>query len=248
MIKKRTGENLKKLFALFIVLSLVLQSGSGIFTAKSVLAQEETPTPEVAAEPSPTACPIEEPTPVPTQLPAEEIVTPLVSEPTSEPTSESTPIPTEEVSPTAVVTGESEVTPTTEISPEVTTEPITEVTIEPTSEPVVTDTPVTQETQSSSGVSVSVEPTSTQASPTEVPKELTVVVVEENQSQLPSLENACLVTDKPDYTPTEKVLISGSGFMAGAIYKLIISSQDEPPVNFETEVTADENGEFFYSY
>ncbi|PIP17182.1 MAG: hypothetical protein COX44_01285, partial [Candidatus Portnoybacteria bacterium CG23_combo_of_CG06-09_8_20_14_all_37_13] len=60
--------------------------------------------------------------------------------------------------------------------------------------------------------------------------------------------SATLVTDKADYAPTDTALISGSGFNPGEIYTLIISSTDEPPVNFEAQVTADENGTFVYAY
>jgi len=245
MIKKRTEKKLQRFFSLLTVFSLVIQSGSGILSAKPVFAQELTPTPEVTQEPTPTYCPIEEPTPVPTQE-----VTPE-PEPTSVPTSEPTAIPTEEVTPTVEPTIE----PTQEVT--LTAEPsVTEPTTEPT--PLRPSTELgTSEGQAIPEVTVSVESASIEASPTEAPEglalslpkgELAVVIVEETQAELAPVDNACLITDKPDYAPKEKVLISGSGFVAGATYILVISSQDNPPVTHEAQVTANENGEFFYSY
>jgi len=61
-------------------------------------------------------------------------------------------------------------------------------------------------------------------------------------------QSASLVTDKADYAPTDTVLISGSDFTPNENYTLTISSTDEPPVNFEAQVTADENGAFVYAY
>ena len=51
-----------------------------------------------------------------------------------------------------------------------------------------------------------------------------------------------------EYAPTDTALINGSGFNANETYTLIISSTDEPPVNFEAQVTADGNGNFVYAY
>jgi peptidoglycan/xylan/chitin deacetylase (PgdA/CDA1 family) len=61
-------------------------------------------------------------------------------------------------------------------------------------------------------------------------------------------ETAELATDKADYAPTDTAIITGTGFIPGKTYTLIISSNDTPPVTSEVEVTADENGQFVYAY
>ncbi|MGB9911261.1 MAG: SdrD B-like domain-containing protein [Microgenomates group bacterium] len=61
-------------------------------------------------------------------------------------------------------------------------------------------------------------------------------------------QSAQLATDKADYAPTDTVLISGSGFSPNGTYALIISSDDQPAVYFETQITTDENGGFVYAY
>lgn len=60
--------------------------------------------------------------------------------------------------------------------------------------------------------------------------------------------NGCLITDKADYSPTEVVLISGYGFAPNTIYTLKISSQDEPAVTHEAQITTDKDGAFTASY
>ncbi|KKR70654.1 MAG: endoglucanase-like protein, nonfunctional [Candidatus Woesebacteria bacterium GW2011_GWA2_40_7b] len=57
-----------------------------------------------------------------------------------------------------------------------------------------------------------------------------------------------VTTDKPDYSPTSVVLITGTGFTSGKTYTLEISSTDEPPVTHTDSVTADSQGTFTYAY
>ncbi len=63
-----------------------------------------------------------------------------------------------------------------------------------------------------------------------------------------SPSSAQLTTDKSDYTPTDIVIISGKNFDKNQTFTLVISSNDEPSVNFQAEVKTDENGGFIYSY
>ncbi|MCX6816790.1 MAG: hypothetical protein NTZ93_02915 [Candidatus Beckwithbacteria bacterium] len=63
-----------------------------------------------------------------------------------------------------------------------------------------------------------------------------------------NVSSAQLSTDKPDYAPTEIVIISGTSFAPNKDYALIISSTDEPTVNFETSITTNDLGEFTYAY
>ncbi len=57
-----------------------------------------------------------------------------------------------------------------------------------------------------------------------------------------------LTTDKEDYAPTDAVTFSGTGPEPNTTYTLIITSENEPTVYFETQVTTDENGNFTYVY
>ena len=54
-----------------------------------------------------------------------------------------------------------------------------------------------------------------------------------------------MVTDKPDYSPNEIVIITGYGFLANTDYKLYISSDN---LNVSYDIKTDENGAFQYSY
>ena len=56
-----------------------------------------------------------------------------------------------------------------------------------------------------------------------------------------------LFTDKPDYTPTEKAVISGKEFPPYSTYVITISSSDEPAVSFTDTVTTTEVGTFEYT-
>ncbi|MDO8498851.1 MAG: hypothetical protein Q7S44_03635 [bacterium] len=63
-----------------------------------------------------------------------------------------------------------------------------------------------------------------------------------------NVSSASLTTDKGDYAPTDTVIVSGTEFLPNTDYTLIISSSDDPAVNFETKVTTNDKGEFIYSY
>jgi uncharacterized repeat protein (TIGR01451 family) len=186
-------------------------------------------------------------------------------------TPEPTPVPTEE--PLTTPTTEPTITPTEEptITPESTpTEvaiPTPEATVEPT--PVATDLvspapdasqPETQNTTSENTQSQappSESPTVTPSATPEVPQEhgdLTITTIEEvDLSQVTQLNanvdgNSNITTDKADYHPTDVVLISGTGFTPHKAYTLEIISTDEPPVDFEDQIKADESGNFTYAY
>ena len=230
---------LQKIFAWFSMASLVLQVGSGLIFFRPAFAEEVTPIPEATV----------------TETPAT----------SQEPSPEVTP----ETTPTVEQTATLESTPSPEPTPEV----LPEVSIVPTPEEV-SPTPTTEVTNQSSGNSA--PPTETgppatnnespSSAPTDITPTPTVTPEQPEQGQLAAviLENveaasldlgptavensATLVTDKADYAPTDTAVITGNGFNANETYTLIISSTDEPPVNFETQVTADENGTFVYAY
>jgi uncharacterized repeat protein (TIGR01451 family) len=232
------------------IFSLFLQLGSGIFYARPVFSEdvvEPTPTEQVASTPGPTTEPTSEPTTEPTSTPT----------PTPTPTPTSTP--TLEASPTV------EPSPTPEATPEIS--PTPSPTPTPTSNEEPASTPSSEEetipTEDSTPPQETGPPQEENPSPT---PEVTIEESEQGQLATVVLENvaansleldlatedieqsASLVTDKADYAPTDTVLISGSDFTPNETYTLIISSADEPPVNFEDQVTADENGAFVYAY
>jgi cysteine-rich repeat protein len=236
--------NKRKFLSFLIIFSLLLHSnGAAFLLASQVIAQELTPTPEVIATPTPA----EEITPEPTENPELVEGQPTV-EPTFEPTLEPTATP-EIVSPTPEIT--EEITPTP-----------TEIIAEPTT--IVTETP--QENKPSepeTAPEVAGESTQVTATPTievkqpEIKGHLETFILSEEQANNNSsldlgaqeaITSACLTTDKPDYAPTEVVLIAGTDFIPDQDYTLIISSTDPPPVNFETRITAENDGTFFYAY
>ena len=62
------------------------------------------------------------------------------------------------------------------------------------------------------------------------------------------LNSGSITTDKPDYSPTSIVLITGSGFIANKTYTINIVSADEPPSDFTDQVKADDSGNISYAY
>jgi len=60
--------------------------------------------------------------------------------------------------------------------------------------------------------------------------------------------SASLATDKPDYTPSEVVTVSGDGYSPSTQYRIAISSQDDPAITHEDSVTTDADGHLSYSY
>ncbi len=77
--------------------------------------------------------------------------------------------------------------------------------------------------------------------------EVETVIVESFACRADSL-NGCLVTDKPDYAPTDTAIITGHGFAPNTTYSLRITSSDEPAVDATYEVTTDDHGSFTASY
>jgi len=57
-----------------------------------------------------------------------------------------------------------------------------------------------------------------------------------------------LFTDKTDYAPTDSALISGSSFVPNSIYTIVISSSDNPPVNYIHSILTSSDGKFTYMY
>jgi len=57
-----------------------------------------------------------------------------------------------------------------------------------------------------------------------------------------------LFTDKPDYAPTEKAVISGKEFLPYSTYFITISSSDAPAVSFTDTLTTTGTGTFEYTY
>lgn len=173
------------------------------------------------------------------------------------------------LSKTIVYAQEITVTPTEISSPTPSISPTAEITssVSPTLTPEAFLTPQVTPTQDIlDGVSIvaTPEPTSPQSQPTEETKNNSpptsgdghIEAIILSNVSAPSLDlstqesagSASVSTDKADYAPTDTALITGSGFNPGETYILYITSNDEPAVNFKTQVTADENGSFAYAY
>ncbi len=192
-------------------------------------AQETTPSQEVKVTIAPTL---------------EQENTPVLVEPTVEPTNVPTIEPTVEptVEPSIDPTITPVIEPTSIATPEAT--PILTVTLSPenTSEPNASSTSIIPQ------ISPTLIPTITIV-PTQVPIDghVKTTVVESYSCRADSL-NGCLISDKPDYSPTDVALITGYGFMPDTEYLLRITSSDEPAVLYEKIIRSDEQGSFSYSY
>ncbi len=142
------------------------------------------------------------------------------------------------------------------------------ISTEATPTPTLTDTPASTEAptpdqSSQQGNSNQSTPTPTEApTPTVTPTTPDVhgnvnatILKDTNASSLNLsldtqnvLGSASLTTNKPDYAPTDTVVVTGTEFLPKHDYSLEISSTDPPAVNFTTTVTTDPQGSFVYSY
>lgn len=212
----------QKTIAVIATFALLTNSLAAPFT---ILAQEVTPTPEATSTPEATIAPTSEPSASPTTTPVDLVTpTPEVT-PTAEPSF--TPIPSDQ----PIQTQAPESNPTTQGPPEQTNSSIPSAT--PTATPeasvengellvtILENTKATSVEQVLEGFDLNYEQTET---------------------------SATLITDKADYAPTDAVLITGTGFTPNETYKLVITSEDEPKVNFEDQVIANDKGEIIYIY
>ena len=218
-----------------LVSPIVIYSQEDAFSAaETVLADDTSPAP----------------TEIPSPTPSEEAAPSPEPEPTLEvtPTPEVTPSPAEEITPTP----EEEITPTPEETPSPTPEPTTEP------EKIESGNNASSsavESNSDETVDIPNEPT-----PTVMPIEteggmLTAVIIEgtlastisEFDFEYKEETSATLVTDKPDYAPTDTVVIFGTGFTPDKEYSLEITSETGN-FKFSDTVTSDESGNLFYTY
>jgi uncharacterized repeat protein (TIGR01451 family) len=199
----------------------------------TVLAQEATPGPT----PEATVQPIDTPTDP--------------ASPTPEATIEATTTPTV----TPDTTPAEIATPTPEITP-VATDLITPV---PSDQPVETQAPESNPT--TQGPPASDQPAATPTVTPEAPTEnghIAATILQNTTVDTSTIDqydltyqtdgSATISTDKLDYAPTDSVLITGVGFIAGKTYTINVTSSDAPPVNFSDSVTANDKGEIVYSY
>src|SRR3990172_9462401 len=233
-------EVLKKIFSGIAAAVFLINSLIALLT---VLSQEavSVPAEETVINDEITPTPVESPTPTP-----EEVLQSPSPEP--EPTVEITPTP-DEVTPTP----EEEVTPTP-VEDELT--PTPDATINP-DEGENSNTPDTS-TEGDNSTNESENPT--EPTPTVIPVEseegtLSAVIIEDTLAESVSefdfeyqeSTSAQLVTDKPDYAPTDAVVIFGSGFIPDKGYTLEITSETGN-FKFSDTVTSDESGSLFYTY
>ncbi len=215
---------------LLVIQSLILYLNHGAVRAQTAQDQQ--------AEQSPTPPPDQQPTAVPT---------PDDQSPTVSPTPEETPGTTE--SPTPEATPETTVTPSDQNQG---TSNSNDTSSNSTTDNSSNSQNQNAGTTASPTESQSPTPTSTQ----EDQKGTLSAVVLKAIGPTPSINldyhdtatSASLTTDKKDYSPTATVIVTGSNFNPGETYLLGISSTDPPPVNFETNLKADEKGTFLYSY
>ncbi len=173
---------------------------------------------------------------------------------------EATPTPTPTATQEPTISPEATVSPTDTSAPTEVASPTPEVVIEPT--PTDSATLIASSTAQPETQSTTSENTQSQAppseSPTVSPSATPNVPTEHGTLSQTLIENVDLTgvtglegsisTDKPDYSPSSLVLITGSGFIANKTYTINIVSTDEPPVNFTDQVKADGSGNISYAY
>ncbi len=232
-----------KLISIFVSLFLILNSAGPYLNPLKVSAQEEQQSPSPTEQPSP------QPTPEVTQA------------------LENSPTPTVEVSPTAIPQESVTPTPSDSVSPSPTGDQPSPTTTDQATPPETGPPNQSQDNSSpgspSSSSNNSSSPPSTLApsSPTPAPTDqehgrLSAIKLNNTPLPTPKLDvdasntetTGLLTTDKKDYSPTEMVLISGSSFKSRESYKLAVSSDAPPPVDFQTNVKADESGSFLFSF
>ena len=148
----------------------------------------------------------------------------ITPSPDPTPTAETTPTP--EPTLTVTPTPETSPTPTLEVTPEVT--------------PEATPTP----TPDTNTIDPNLSTTPSDPLPTPTPS----IDLDSPDAQGSAQLTPSLSTDKDDYGPTEIVIISGSDYQPNTTYTLVISSQDEPAVRYETTITTTEDGSIYYAY
>jgi hypothetical protein len=224
---------LKRLLVAVSVISIIAQSLSPLaaILPQKAYAQEVTQD-ETSISPTPTDVPTPAPdqtslTPTPTETPTPTDTTIVEPTPTPTDTPTVTPTPVDNLSPPADNNSGNQ-----DSSNSSNDNPIT-----PTLTPETSATPTPTLTEASTGnEELSMTILKNVSAPT---IDLSAVVSE---------GSASLTTDKPDYAPTDTALITGSNLNPNESYTLIVSSDNEPKVNFETSVTADDKGIFAYAY
>ncbi|MDD5415869.1 MAG: hypothetical protein PHE48_02575 [Candidatus Daviesbacteria bacterium] len=250
MIKKlkSASQALFKTICFFTTLLIIFQPAM----VYPLLAQEATLSAEsvVSETPNPTPAPTDQPAETPTPQPSEPTITP---EPSPSVTPILEPIPSPTVEPT--ITSEASPVLTPSPSPSIESLPTDQVESSSTSEPTVGQPNAPPE------IPVPSDAPTPSPSPTITPVpniqgHLAATIVESSALNSLNLDlnpantntSASLTTDKPDYAPTEMVIISGTDFLPNTTYTLRIASSDPPPVDFQAEVTTNDKGTFIYSY
>lgn len=129
----------------------------------------------------------------------------------------------------------------------------------PIETPTPVETPEVVETPAPVETPEVIEEEYEEEEPTAVEEETEVVVLADSDGNM-SAEivetkkcmsnslNACVISDKEDYAPTEVVVLDGHGYQPNTQYLLVIYSNDNPPVRYESTIVSDDNGSFNYSY
>lgn len=244
---------LQRIFALFSVFVLIFNSTSPLFMVAYAIDESTTPTPTVSQDaipfvsPEPTA---EAETPTQTETP---VVTPT-PEVTSAPTATPSDTPTETIIPTP---DQVTATPTPEDALIIDATPTPANDSSPPSDDSSTNnsTPTPIQLEPTETPAFSTTPTATPVTASDTKDDQISAIILENVSA-PSIDlgvvaesgSATLITDKPDYAPTDTALITGSNLNLNATYSLTISSSDNPATSTTIDVTTDDKGIFAYAY
>jgi hypothetical protein len=180
------------------------------------------------------------------------------SQATVSPTSDqkTSPAPIDTISPTPTVTPTPTDAPTPTISPSPTVAPsVTPIPTDNLSPPInnsPTATPIPTISPAPTDATVSATPTPTNI--TTGNEQLSMTILKDvsapsiNLDAIASQGSASLITDKPDYAPTDTALITGSNLLPNTTYILTVSSTDNPSTSKDASVMSDDNGVFAYAY
>jgi len=117
---------------------------------------------------------------------------------------------------------------------------------------------VSSESSESSNSSESVASSSASSSESSTTSESSLIQVSEIKTTEPDVFDSIastlytiapfIFTDKPDYSPTDNVVISGNGLAINTLYIIVVSSTDEPAITHTDNFTTSSTGSFTYDY
>ncbi|HYM65048.1 MAG TPA: hypothetical protein VES68_00990, partial [Candidatus Sulfotelmatobacter sp.] len=230
----------------------------------AILSQSLTPyavlLPQTASAQETTVTPTDTPTPTvdQSQVTPTDTATPTPTVDQTTPTDQVTPTPTDVPTDTVTPTPDNSGTPTDTPPVNNNSPPSSDNSSNNNSNSSNSSTTPTDVPTISPAAPVTIDPTQeglTSSTDTKTGNEQVSFTILKNASA-PSIDlgavesqgSAALTTDKPDYSPTDTALITGSALLPNTTYSLTIFSNNPPAVSTTVNVTSDDKGVFAYAY